>query len=234
MARKRRPFKSPVRTRIDDVSSPNTIRRGEIVEEIVDHLRPWKDRKGIAARTADVNHKLNLLREIVPLEATVFDRTQNRTHARQLDTALTQVETLLASAPEVLAWFLFNPLPPATMSEDGVLLQALPPPIEDIKSAWRNRSEAFTTELKRMHKVCARAIHPGFGTHPNYNHAKHTSAWFAHGLMRQSSDRKITGTKDAAFQAIACLFYEAISGEQDADLKRACDSVLRLTGGAWD
>jgi hypothetical protein len=64
-------------------------RRGadEIVEEIVDHLRPWKSHKSVAAR------------------------------------ALSEVEMLLASAPGALAWFLFNPLPPMTLTEDGDLVQ---------------------------------------------------------------------------------------------------------------
>jgi hypothetical protein len=45
--------------------------------------------------------------------------------------------------------------------------------------------------------------------------------------MRELSDRKITGTKDAAFRVITGLLYEALSGQQDADLKRACGTVLR-------
>jgi hypothetical protein len=46
-------------------------RRGadEIVEEIVDHLRPWKSHKSIAAITAAVNHELNVLLQLAPLQA---------------------------------------------------------------------------------------------------------------------------------------------------------------------
>ena len=45
--------------------------------------------------------------------------------------------------------------------------------------------------------------------------------------MRELSDRKITGTKDSAFRVVTGLLYEAVSGQPDADLKRACDSVLQ-------
>jgi hypothetical protein len=51
-------------------------------------------------------------------------------------------------------------------------------------------------------------------------------AWGAHGLLEGLSKAKISGTQDGKFRAIANLLYQAISGQQ-ADLKRACDSVLR-------
>ena len=52
-------------------------------------------------------------------------------------------------------------------------------------------------------------------------------AWHALGLMGELSDRKIKGTKDSAFRVVTGLLYEAVSGQPDADLKRACDSVLQ-------
>jgi hypothetical protein len=80
--------------------------------------------------------------------------------------------------------------------------------------------------VKRLREVCARAVDPGLASHPNYEHAKHLCAWHALGLMRELSDRKITGAKDSAFRVITSLLYEGVSGQPDADLKRACDSVL--------
>ena len=55
MARKKHSAKSGGRVRKGEVTPPNAIRRGEIVEEIVDHLRPWKDRISEATVTAEVN-----------------------------------------------------------------------------------------------------------------------------------------------------------------------------------
>ena len=100
-------------------------RRGadEIVEEIVDHLRPWKSHKSVAAITAAVNHELDVLLKLAPLQTKLFDRARNRAHAKKLDRALGEVEMLLASAPGALAWFLFDPLPPMTLTEDGELVQ---------------------------------------------------------------------------------------------------------------
>jgi hypothetical protein len=206
-------------------------RRGadEIVEEIVDHLRPWKSHKSAAAITAAVNHELNVLLQLAPLQAKLFDRARNRTHAKKLDRALGEVEMLLASAPGALGWFLFDPLPPMTLTEDGELVQVTQS-IENIELAYRARADSFFAELKRLREVCAHAVDPGFATHPNYDHAKHLCAWNALGLMRELSDRKITGTKDSAFRVVTGLLYEAVSGRPDADLKRACDSVLQNVG----
>jgi len=203
-------------------------RRGadEIVEEIVDHLRPWKNHKSVGAITAAVNHELEVLLKLAPLQAKLFDRARNRAHAKKLDRALGEVERLLASAPGALAWFLFNPLPPLTLTEDGGSVEVTQS-IENIELAYRARADSFCAELKRLRNVCARAVDPGFATHPNYDHAKHLCAWHALGLMRELSDGKITGTKDSAFRVVTGLLYEAVSGQPDADLKRACDSVLQ-------
>jgi hypothetical protein len=97
-----------------------------------------------------------------------------------------------------------------------------------VVGANRERADLFTAELKRMRDVYALAVDPGFGHHPNYDPLKRLCAMWAHGLMRDLSRKKITGTKDDAFRAIASLLYEAISGQHDVDLKRGCDYMLRF------
>jgi hypothetical protein len=225
--RKKHSAKGGLDARAAVLKPPNAIRLDEIVEEIVDHLRPWKDRKDIDAITVGVVRELRFMLMLAPFEAKRADRTQNRTHAQQLDGALLNVEMLLASAPAPLKDFLLNPLP--TMTDDGVW--RLTPSTENIERANQKRADSFAAELKRLRKVCARAVDPGFGYHPNYDRVKHYCAFCAYGLMRGLSDRTITGTKDDAFRAIAGLYYEAVSGQRDADLKRACDSELRTVRG---
>jgi hypothetical protein len=97
-----------------------------------------------------------------------------------------------------------DPLPPMMLTEDGELVQVTQS-IESIELAYRARADSFFVELKRLRKVCAHAIDPGFATHPNYDHAKHLCAWHALGLMRELSDGKLTGTKDSAFRVVAGL-----------------------------
>ena len=76
----------------------------------MDQLRPWKSHKSVAAITVAVNHELNVLLKLAPLQAKLFDRARNRAHAKKLDRALSEVEMLLAlRLPGVLAWFFFDP-----------------------------------------------------------------------------------------------------------------------------
>ena len=154
MARKKHSAKRGVRIRKGELRPSDAIRRGEIVEEIVLNLRPWKDRSSEATLTAVVNRQLDLLLGVVPKLARWADRAQNRAHAQKLDGALREVEKLtrLASTPGALAFSLFSP-------------PSLPTPsLMDIHTA----SQTFAAELKRMRKACALAMDPRFGFHPNY------------------------------------------------------------------
>jgi hypothetical protein len=190
----------------------------EIVEEIVDHLRPWNGRQTREAITIAASEQLERLRQMIPLQAKLYDRSRMRAHAQELDKLLNEVEELLYSDPGGLNVHLF--LPPS-LSESEMASK------ETILLSFQERAAPFFAELKRLRQVCAQAIDPGFGLHPNYDHAKSLCAWFAHALMSQLSNAKITGTKDAPFRAISGLLYEAVSGAPDADLKRACSEVLR-------
>lgn len=174
-----------------------------------------------ASISAEVNRELRRFFLLAPPEAKRFNRTQNRIHAQRLDDALHKVETLLASAPGPLIWFLLNPRP----GMKGGLPDKTQA-VENIERANRQRAESFAAELKRLRQVCASGVDPGFGNHPNFDPAKYICPFFAYGLMEALSDRAITGTKDDAFRVITSLLYEAISGQQGADLKRACDSCL--------
>jgi hypothetical protein len=178
--RKRRPAvdMAPRKTSLDvkarALVPPNLDRLYEIIEEIADHLRPWKGRKNRAAIISAVDTDLTFLLMLSPHEAKRGDRKKNRDHARQLDQALLKVEILLASAPDPLKSFLLNPLP--TMTKEGVWYET--PSNEDIERANRKRADSFAAELKRLRKECARAINPGFGYDPNYDRVKHFLRWF--------------------------------------------------------
>src|SRR5262249_39146960 len=149
--------------------------RDEIVEEVVENLRPWKNHKSRDSVTAAVNQQLDVLVKLAPLQAELFDARQYRGHAKKLDKALSNVEKLLKAAPAMLAVSLFNPLPPLELTDDDEypLVQPMPhKSIEEIERAHQVRANRFVTELRRLRKICA--VKPG--THPNYDHAKHLSA----------------------------------------------------------
>jgi hypothetical protein len=194
----------------DAVAPPNTIRRDEIVEEVVDNLRPWKDHKSRDTVTAQVSKTLNSLLKSVPKK--LFDRRPVLKHVKKLGKALSNVETLLLSSPGTLPLILFPP--PPRMNEET---------IEEIVRQHKARIDPFIAELERLRRVCALK----YGSRPNYDHSKNLCADFTYVLMRGLSDRKITGTEGQTFRFICGLLYEAISGHRDADLKRACDAVLK-------
>jgi hypothetical protein len=229
MARtKKHSAKSDLHVRARALTPSDPIRLKKIVEEIVTNLRPWKAaRMSEATVTAAVNNWLKTLLSHAPLEAERRNRsqkTQNRIHAQQLDGALHKVETLLASAPDPLRLFLLNPLP--NMTEQGGLMPYKTPSVNNIERANQERADSFAAELKRLRQVCARGASSAFGYHANYDTTKFLCASYAHGLMRAYSGRTITGTKDAEFRTITSLAYEAVSGQQGVDLKRACDWFL--------
>lgn len=206
----------------------SAIRRGEIVEEIVDNLRPWKHRISEATVTAAVSRALDERVDLIPTDAELAERKLNRIHARRLNKALASVETLLASAPDLLAAELqFFSLPPddeeATAENYNAVVE------RRIRKCWE-RENSRVAELSWLREVCAYAISPGLGSHPNYSQAEHGCAYVAHDLMREFSKQPITGTEGGRFRAIANLLYEAISGLPDEDLKRACDDRLHGKG----
>jgi hypothetical protein len=227
MSRRKRPKNTRLEVRALALRPATLARQEQIVEEIVDQLRPWKG--GEALVTETVQHDLKWLLFLAPLEATRSNRTLNRIHARKLYGALLSIEELLATAPGPLRSFLENPLP--SMTSDGKIWPINPPSLRgQIERANKDRADSFRAELKRMGEVCCRAINNGLGYHPNYDPTKRLCAQFARGLM-DLSKRTITGTKDSTFRANASLLYEAVSGRGDADLKRACDAELRAPSG---
>ncbi|WP_338821629.1 hypothetical protein WDM22_26410 [Bradyrhizobium septentrionale] len=218
MTGKKRSAKPSVRARKRGVAPPSPTRRSEIVEEILHHLHPLKAKNSTAAVAAKVNQALDGHLQHALQQAKVSTRTQIQEHAKQLDLALMKVEALLRSAPGAVIWSLHYLAAP---------VRTKPERAEDSERAIWKRAEDFAAELGQMRQRCARMGDTGFERHPNYDDTKHACAWGAHGLMEGSSNAKISGTQDGAFRAIASLLYEAISGQRDVDLKRACDSVLR-------
>lgn len=224
-----------------DVTPLDVDRRKDIVEQIVDNLRPFKDGIIVAEATAEaevtayVNKTLDMLLKYDPEKKKPFDRSLNRKHAKQLDTALTRVQELL-SAPSALKTHLRFGLSPWMKDEAGGYTEDEERAWEDEERACREREDFFFAELNRLRKMCALAIDPGIGFHANYGHEQEECAGSAYLLMVLYSKRKITGTQDGAFRTIASLLYKAVFGQPTDDddeitgLQRACKAVL---GTRW-
>jgi hypothetical protein len=59
------------------------------------------------------------------------------------------------------------------------------------------------------------------------NHVKIACARCVFNLMKRFSRLKISGSPNSSFQIITARLYELVTGEPDANCKRACESVLR-------
>ena len=59
------------------------------------------------------------------------------------------------------------------------------------------------------------------------NHVKRLCASSAFYLMQMFSRRPISGSAGNPFPAVTELLFEAVTGEPDANCKRACDAILR-------
>jgi hypothetical protein len=198
-------------------SDDDLNRLDNLIDAIVNNLRRLKRRRTETEVAASVKHHVTeVMLPDTPLLREPFDRSRIRGHAERLNNALAEVHGLLASAPRLLEKALFVP-PGAPRGQS----------IEEMEDAVRARREAFIVELERLRWWCAFVIDLGLGLHPNFDFTKYDCAARAYDLMRELSDHKITGTKDDSFRTITSLLYEAASGQQDADLKRACDAVLR-------
>jgi hypothetical protein len=180
---------------------------------------------GTADRVNSDNLALDKLLRLVVFEKEFFDPRPARKHAEKLDKAISKVEMLLLSCPGTLGGYLFDPavLPFSKVGDDF----GGPTPhnsFEETGSGIKGHADLLFAELTRLRKVCTIL---SFGNHPNFDVAKHQSARSAYDVMEKCSDRKITGTENQAFRIITALLYEVVSGQQDADLKRACDVILR-------
>jgi hypothetical protein len=206
----------------------NATRQQEIVEEIVDNLRPLKSGISVSAASERVRQEIEDLHETDDMIPKLATGKEFRMRAKELEDALAKLDALLNSAPTALACYLFRPWPAQSFSE---LYYALDSPLpfgsaDEIERACFDKRDELVADLTRLRKECAQAAKAQLGPHPNYDHSKHVSAYVAWCLLTEWSEHKATGTADGAYRTIASLLYEAGWGIGDADLKRACDDVL--------
>jgi hypothetical protein len=89
------------------------------------------------------------------------------------------------------------------------------------------RVSRIRDQLEALRGVCDEARKMS-DNDPRIEYEKRDCAYLAFQSMNHYSTQEITGTSTGPFLSIASLLYEAVTGEQDANMKRACDAVLKF------
>ena len=92
MARKKHSARKGNRAMKRDVAPLSAIRRDEIVEEVIDNLRPWKNHRSRDTVTPKVKHSIDALRKIVPIQKELYDRKPFREFAKKFDKVVTGIK----------------------------------------------------------------------------------------------------------------------------------------------
>jgi hypothetical protein len=168
-----------------------------IIEEIVVVLRPWSQSEQDIPRR--VSDDLDKLRE------TVDNAKANLPNAANIKNAALQVRPVLTKLIRILR----------KLPDDH-------PFFNEPTSPWPE----FLHRLEQTSEICEFLAHY---KPPNKNAdiRKNFCAFFAYGMMSALSKNKPTGTADGRLRTISSLLYQAITGQPEVDLKRACDLTLR-------
>src|SRR5262249_20213319 len=114
MARKKSSAQRGARVVKRGFAPANAIRRDEIVEEVVENLRPWKNHKSRESVTAAVNQQLDVLVELAPSLAKLSDGRRYRDLQKSPQTHLATSKPLIAftwndvAPPAPWVWYIAN------------------------------------------------------------------------------------------------------------------------------
>jgi hypothetical protein len=139
-------------------------------------------------------------------------------YAEELDGLLAAVEIKLKNPPKIFERFLFGPWPHesnARVSHDI------------IAAAIVSDQEQTLQKLARMRAACQLELER---QPPRHDFMKRYCAAVAYLLMHELSHRRIASSLGSPFRNITASVFYALTGEPVHDLKRQCESFLRLIG----
>jgi hypothetical protein len=172
-------------------------RDAEILEEIVDNLRPLRgERRKIES---EIRARLDKMRDSLDFVRAIPTPAETRAAVEGIDRRLAALVTEIEHLPEGAA-FEFRKV--AALC--GFSLEDSFQSLRATLAMLRSR-KGFSGHVNRVNAVCARAAYELF----------------------EFSKSRPTGTEEGPFRAIAALLLEATGGVCDGDLKRACDEQLR-------
>jgi len=197
------------RNMTDETVSTNTTScdRAEIVEEIMDNLRPWT--RPESEVKVGIQQTIESLRKAnSPEFEDEFSRSAIKKSAQEFGAAIAEVEKALQRIHPMVAGLVFAEM-------EG----------EPRHPSYKEAISAFQRKLGWMRSLGESFTRNPPGSHSNFDHSKERCAKSAHELMRWFSQQTPTGTAERPFRTITSLLYQAVSGKRQ-DLKKACDEVV--------
>jgi hypothetical protein len=209
--------------------APKKSRLDEVVAEIVDAIRNDAEPDFVEI---DVRTTITILRELdrdlsargrIPARGW---RQQNNDDFAELRKQIKALEKALKQASGPALFMLFSG------EED---LGADKTPSLSIQKHVQERHRMIDGLLEILHRRCDFLLEQQPGEHGSAEYRQRRIAEEAWRLLcRYQEKRPARGTADSLYGRTASLLFEAVTGEADKDLQRACKTVLEAGGARPD
>ena len=110
----------------------------------------------------------------------------------------------------------------------GITMQIAPEVIDALKQETDIRWDRFSEELTRLREQCERIIELQVGEHGSAGYQQERAAIASREIMEQCG-LPLSCSPTSKYCLVASWFFEAMTGEYDRDLRRACESMSRST-----
>jgi hypothetical protein len=200
----------------------------DIVDRIVEEVG---GDQSIREFVRDLMNGLLVLKNSPPL---MGNAKVNEEYARRLLRRINKLEETLKAVPEGFPLsFLFTPerlLPLFLQSQVPIgrdaTVEIAPELAEQILQEPEDRLEWLCEEMARLRTQCERIIQNRLGEHGNTGYPQERAAVAARELMERCG-LPLTCSQSSKYCIIAGMFYEAMTGLENQDLRRACESMAR-------
>jgi hypothetical protein len=195
---------------------------GRADREIADDILKEVRKAGVEVPDTQVDVLIKALHEIKHLGPSSGNRKLNKEYAEKVISWIDAGAQMFADPPED---FPLNDL--YTPTDDSLLAD---PAIVYQKAEQRN-DWLLTALLADMRKKCRWIIEHRVGEHANSGYQQERAARVSRQLLKKFGIPLHPSSPTSTYRRVASLFFEAMTGTYDADLKRACVAMAKVETG---
>jgi len=215
--------------------APKKSRLDEVVHEIVEKIQSDPDSR--FSTEIGVRAAIKSLRELdreVPYRGASMRmpiRGKKQENVEDFKMLIEKIKGLQRALKKlsVPAWILLF------SGESDVHSDKFPSP--ELQQIIERRLRLVTGILNYMRARCDYVLRKRPGEHGNTGYRQRRVAHEAWHLLKRHKKKPAGGTLDSLYGLVASLLWEAMTGEANKDLQRACKTALILArdeGGLWD